>query len=203
MRKDHFTDEALALVAALVELKYSEDPEDQLAYAEAYDFARCQRPDGSFYGIPDGKLCKKGKKAAPADPYADIKSRTGRKPSSRTTRGRVQVTRPADAKRKERKSKRSVTDLMSKIRQVAEERARREPGLSEKIERNKKRVSDMLDQIREAKASNASKSKLRELRARLQARQKDLIDMRKAEKTGRDWTDIALERQRKRMAGKK
>ena len=50
MRKDHFTDKALALAKALTNLKYSENPEDQLAYAEALDFARCQRPDGSFYG---------------------------------------------------------------------------------------------------------------------------------------------------------
>jgi hypothetical protein len=68
MRKDRFTDEALAQAKALAELKYSENPEDQLAFSEAYDFARCQRPDGSFYGIADGKQCKRGKKAAPASP---------------------------------------------------------------------------------------------------------------------------------------
>ena len=34
---------------------------------EALDFARCQRADGSFYGIAAGKQCKKGAKAAPAD----------------------------------------------------------------------------------------------------------------------------------------
>jgi len=61
MRKDRFTDEALAAAKALAELKYSENPEDQLAYAEAYDFARCQRPDGSFYGT--GGQCRKGKEA--------------------------------------------------------------------------------------------------------------------------------------------
>lgn len=35
---------------------------------EALDFARCQRADGSFYGIAEGKQCKKGAKAAPAEP---------------------------------------------------------------------------------------------------------------------------------------
>jgi hypothetical protein len=46
MRKDRFTDEALANVKALANAK-SQDAE---SFAEAYDFARCQRPDGSFYG---------------------------------------------------------------------------------------------------------------------------------------------------------
>lgn len=75
MRKDRFTDEALAQAEALAELKYSENPEDQLAFSEAYDFARCQRADGSFYGIPDGKQCKKGKKASPAEPKSAPKSK--------------------------------------------------------------------------------------------------------------------------------
>jgi hypothetical protein len=46
MRKDHFTDEALANAKALASVK-SQDAE---TFAEAYDFARCQRADGSFYG---------------------------------------------------------------------------------------------------------------------------------------------------------
>ena len=66
MRKDRFTDEALAAAKALADLKYSESAEDQQAFAEAYDFARCQRPNGSFYGIAEGKQCKKGTKASPA-----------------------------------------------------------------------------------------------------------------------------------------
>jgi hypothetical protein len=61
MRKDHFTEEALRNAQALAELKYSENPEDQLAFAEAYDFARCQRPDGSFYGTAG--QCRKGSPA--------------------------------------------------------------------------------------------------------------------------------------------
>lgn len=68
MRKDRFTDEALAAAKALADLKYSESEEDQLRFSEAYDFARCQRPDGSFYAIAEGKQCRKGSKAAPAQP---------------------------------------------------------------------------------------------------------------------------------------
>lgn len=61
MRKDRFTDEALRNAYALADLKYSENPEDQVAFEEAYDFARCQRPDGSFYGTSG--QCRKGKDA--------------------------------------------------------------------------------------------------------------------------------------------
>jgi hypothetical protein len=63
MRKDRFTDEALAQAKALAELKMN----DAESFAEAYDYARCQRPDGSFYGIPSGKQCRKGSKAAPTN----------------------------------------------------------------------------------------------------------------------------------------
>lgn len=34
--------------------------------SDAMDFAACQRPDGSIYGIPDGKQCKKGRKVQPS-----------------------------------------------------------------------------------------------------------------------------------------
>jgi hypothetical protein len=61
MRKDRFTDEALANARALANVK-SQDAE---SFAEAYDFARCQRSDGSFYPIPDGKKCRKGTEASP------------------------------------------------------------------------------------------------------------------------------------------
>jgi len=70
MRKDRFTDEALRNAAALAELKYSESEADQLRFSETYDFARCQRSDGSFYPIPDGKKCRKGAEASPIDPGA-------------------------------------------------------------------------------------------------------------------------------------
>ena len=63
MRKDHFTDEALAQARALAGLKYSEDLEDQRAFSEAYNFAACQRPDGSIYPIAGGKQCRKGSPA--------------------------------------------------------------------------------------------------------------------------------------------
>lgn len=64
MRKDRFTDEALAQAKALAELKMN----DAEAFAEAYDFTRCKRLDGTFYGIPDGKQCKRGRKVEPAEP---------------------------------------------------------------------------------------------------------------------------------------
>jgi hypothetical protein len=63
MRKDHFTTEALRVAKALAELKYSESEEDQVRFSEAYDFATCQRPDGSKYGT--GGRCRKGTETTP------------------------------------------------------------------------------------------------------------------------------------------
>jgi hypothetical protein len=60
MRKDRFTDGALANIKALANAK-SQDAE---SFAEAYDFARCQRPDGTFYGTSG--QCRKGTDAGPA-----------------------------------------------------------------------------------------------------------------------------------------
>jgi hypothetical protein len=78
MRKDRFTDEALRNAYALAELKYSENPEDQLRFSEAYDFARCQRPDGSFYGTSG--QCRKGKQAG--DKPAEDKSARSSRPAA-------------------------------------------------------------------------------------------------------------------------
>lgn len=62
MRKDHFSDAAVRAAYALAELKFSENEEGQLRFSEAtYDFTRCQRADGSFYGT-SGK-CRTGKDA--------------------------------------------------------------------------------------------------------------------------------------------
>lgn len=36
-------------------------------FSETLDFARCQRKDGSFYGIAEGLQCRKGTKAAPIE----------------------------------------------------------------------------------------------------------------------------------------
>jgi len=58
-----FSEESLSSYASLVEEKvgpsFSEFEEDE------YDFTRCMRPDGSFYGTR-GK-CRKGSEAGPAD----------------------------------------------------------------------------------------------------------------------------------------
>lgn len=54
---------------------------------EILDFARCQRPDGSFYGIPDGKQCRKGKKAADAKAASTTKKAKRQRPTD--TRARI------------------------------------------------------------------------------------------------------------------
>jgi len=86
MRKDRFTDEALANAKALANVK-SQDAE---SFAEAYDFARCQRADGSFYPIPDGKKCRKGTEASPIDPGAK-RLRQGQKPVVEATATRTKA----------------------------------------------------------------------------------------------------------------
>jgi hypothetical protein len=95
MRKDRFTDEALRAAYALAELKYSEDPEDQQAFAEAYDFARCQRPDGSFYGTSG--QCRKGKDAG-AKPEEPKKAAS----AAHTKKERERLSPELEAYRKER-----------------------------------------------------------------------------------------------------
>ena len=89
MRKDHFSEESLKAAEALARLKYSESEEDQLRFSEAYDFSRCQRPDGSFYGTsgqcrkgsPAGEKAVEPKKSQGARPKAaieaDMKKLTG------------------------------------------------------------------------------------------------------------------------------
>jgi len=72
MRKDRFTDEALRNARALAELK----AQDSESFSEAYDFARCQRPDGSFYGT--GGQCRKGTEAGAAPPREGTGARGGR-----------------------------------------------------------------------------------------------------------------------------
>lgn len=137
MRKDRFTDEALKAAYALAELKYSEDPEDQLAFAEAYDFARCQRPDGSFYGTSG--QCRKGKDAG-AKPE---------EPKKLKTDFRKEVAAGA-AKRKERDEKRAarmtrdnelrgqIREGMAALKPVKAELARRERAMKEAERRVKK-----------------------------------------------------------------
>jgi hypothetical protein len=82
MRKDRFTDEALAQATALAELKMN----DVESFAEAYDYARCQRPDGSFYGIPSGKQCRKGSKTVPAKSVINSILSTNRWKNTRSPR---------------------------------------------------------------------------------------------------------------------
>jgi len=72
MRKDRFTDEALRNARALAELKM----QDSEQFSEAYDFARCQRPDGSFYGTSG--QCRKGTEAGAAPPREGTGARGGR-----------------------------------------------------------------------------------------------------------------------------
>jgi hypothetical protein len=91
MRKDRFTDEAVRIALALAEAK----KQDAESFSEAYDFARCQRADGTFYGTAG--TCRKGSHAGdgPArqkkSPEARAAARAagGAKTSAKNARARV------------------------------------------------------------------------------------------------------------------
>lgn len=191
MRKDRFTDEALAQAKALAELKYSENPEDQLAFSEAYDFARCQRPDGSFYPIPDGKQCRKGKKAAAAE-SGPPKPRRG----SKVRRGQVNPQRPSDAAREEKNRKRYIKDLLSKI-----ERNQAGYRKKEKEERPKK-IDELLERIRKMREKGMSRNQLKALRRELQRLQRMNIDEKIAARTNRNVDEVRGARLKKEGWGR-
>jgi hypothetical protein len=107
MRKDHFTDEALAAAKALARLDYAEE-----ASVEALDFARCQRPDGSFYGTAG--QCRTG---TPAGAKQEEKSKVIQAPGAD----------PAVMRRKElEEEKRMARMRATNERADAREKARKE-----------------------------------------------------------------------------
>ena len=132
MRKDRFTEEALANAKALANVK-SQDAE---SFAEAYDFARCQRADGSFYPIPEGKQCRKGTKASPIDPGAK-RQRQGQKPV-------------VEAKAKQKKLK---TDFRKEVEAGAKKRKERDAGMEQR-QKEEARLKRALAQVL-AKERNA------------------------------------------------
>lgn len=132
MRKDRFTDEALAQAKALAELKMN----DAESFAEAYDYARCQRPDGSFYPIPEGKQCRKGTKATPIDPGAK-RQRERQKP----------------VVEKKAKQKKFKTDFRKEVEEGAKKRREREARIEQR-QKEEARLKRSLAQVL-AKERNA------------------------------------------------
>jgi hypothetical protein len=171
MRKDRFTDEALRYAEALAQVKL----EDAESFAEAYDFARCQRADGTFYPIPDGKQCRKGTKASPIDPGAK-RQREGQKPVVEATK-----------KRKSREEK--IAELKSAIKGLKAEGAPRRGKLAKlrgdiqeqqrmrKIEADAKKTGKSVDDTIRARQAAADKK----IKARLKKEQEKRDQRRKEE----------------------
>ena len=168
MRKDRFTDEALRYAEALASIK-SEDAE---SFAEAYDFARCQRADGSFYGIPEGKQCKKGTKASPIDQGAK-RQREGQKPV---------VEKP----------KRPKTDFRKEVEAGAKKRREREAGMEQRQKeeaRLRRALAQVLAKERNARRDGDDESAKKFMRASIK------INKRLDEVEGARLTGAAPKRQ--------
>lgn len=140
MRKDRFTDEAMAAARALADLKMS----DSESFAEAYDFARCRRPDGSTYPIAAGKQCRRGTKTSDTEP-AKKKSTAERMKAAYDKRKKEGGFAP----KKEKKSEAAVkpagkklkTDFRKEVKEAAEKRRKREAEIvanQQRLARGKK-----------------------------------------------------------------
>lgn len=137
MRKDRFTDEALAAAKALADLKMS----DSESFAEAYDFARCRRPDGSTYPIASGKQCRGGTKTSDAEP-APKKSTAERMKAAYDKR-----------QKEEARLKRALTQVLAK-----ERNARRDgyDDAARKFMRASLKINKRLDEVQGARLTGAA-----------------------------------------------
>ena len=115
------------------------------AAREALDFARCQRADGSFYAIAEGKQCRKGTKAAPAQPKSK-KSTAERMAAAYDKRKKEGSFAPKKEKKKSEAAvkpagKKSMTDIRKEVKEAAEKRRKREAEIvanQQRLARGKK-----------------------------------------------------------------
>lgn len=142
MRKDHFTEEALKAAQALSELKYSESEEDQLRFSEAYDFARCQRPDGSFYGTSG--QCRKGTKTSDAP----SPSRTASQLTPKEQAARAERQKAGEANRQAQAAASGAAKMAAKT-------AARHGENPEMISRDKELRSQIKDKVADQKTRKA------------------------------------------------
>ncbi len=187
MRKDRFSDEALRNAMALAELKYSENPEDQVAFEEAYDFARCQRPDGSFYGTSG--QCRKGKEsgakeAAPKKMKTDFRNDVAASAAKRKARDEKIVAR-------QNRDRELLTDIRGK---VAEQRALKKDVAT--LERGAKEAARKVKKD----PSKENKDQLKRINAALRVQDRALAKMeREIDKMARERGRIAQQAERERM----
>ena len=67
------------------------EEEHQAEWGDFFDFQRCERPNGTFYGIRDGWICRKGRPVGPR-PKPPPRPRAPKKP--RALKGRVSTKKP-------------------------------------------------------------------------------------------------------------
>ena len=151
MRKDHFTDEALAAAKALARLDYAEE-----ASAEALDFARCQRPDGSFYGTSG--QCRTG---TPAGAKQEEKSKVIQAPGADPA-----VMRRKELEEEKRMARMRATNERADAREKARKEAKRQTESGEG--RSKAAIDrEIMGVIQEMKGAKGIKAN--QLRQRLAA----------------------------------
>lgn len=150
---------------------------------DTLNFARCQRQDGSFYGIPEGLQCRKGTKAAPAEKYKPKrKKRTA--PSDTAQRMAAAYDRlmqekakrdserePAKAiKQDKRAPKKKKKEAIKPVEKTRSQKPKSEKASGEKIKpETKKRLSELspekLDQLSKMKLSKAQQATVEEAKS--------------------------------------
>jgi hypothetical protein len=134
--KGSISDEALAEYSRLAAEKLDLD----FAEGEVYDFGRCMRADGSFYGT-SGK-CRKGSEAG-AKEKAERAEMLAKLPKNTATPGNAARAKAAREKLKAEKKANGGkrTDRIQEERRLAQNRAQRERDA--KVKANQKKQAEM------------------------------------------------------------
>jgi hypothetical protein len=155
---------------------------------DTLNFARCQRQDGSFYGIPEGLQCRKGTKAAPAEKYKPKrKKRTA--PSDTAQRMAAAYDRlmqekakrdserePAKAiKQDKRAPKKKKKEAIKPVEKTKSQKPKSEKASGEKIKpETKKRLSELspekLEKLSKMQLTSAQKAAVEEAKSVKQAK---------------------------------
>jgi hypothetical protein len=146
-------------------------------FSESFDFARCQRKDGSFYGIPEGLQCRKGTKAAPAEKY-EPKRKKRVAPSDTAQRMAAAYERRKQEKAiRENKPpvKKKKDEAIKPVEKTKSQKPKSEKAIGEKIKpETKKRLSELspekLDQLSKMKLTAAQKAVVEEARSAKQVK---------------------------------
>lgn len=116
---ESFSEETLELYSRLVAEKLSAD----FSEGETYDFARCMRPDGTFYGTR-GK-CRQGSEAGPAEKKEGTSARGAGEGAAAARAGGAQATAGRRGRNPEMKAKDNElrSEITSRMVQQKERKA--------------------------------------------------------------------------------